>query len=41
MPNALAEDKIRCTEAGMDDFVSKPFGAADLERVLHFWLVDK
>ncbi len=36
--NALADDKAKCTESGMDDFVTKPFGVADLERVLHLWL---
>ncbi|MCJ8271887.1 MAG: response regulator, partial [Psychrosphaera sp.] len=40
--NALADDKVKCTEAGMDDFVTKPFGATDLEKVLHLWLtIDK
>ena len=38
--NALTDDKIKCTEAGMNDFVTKPFGATDLERVLHLWLTN-
>jgi CheY-like chemotaxis protein len=32
--NAMAEDRQRCLEAGMDDFLSKPVRAADLGRVL-------
>lgn len=35
--NALAEDKTRCLEAGMDDFLPKPFSKAALSRVLGHW----
>ncbi len=36
--NALEEDRRRCLEAGMDDFVSKPFERSQLEGVLSRWL---
>ncbi len=32
--NALAEDRQKCLDAGMDDFVSKPFSRNDLVNVL-------
>lgn len=32
--NAFEEDRKRCLEAGMDDFMVKPFNQEDLERVL-------
>ncbi len=32
--NALAEDRERCLTGGMDDFLSKPFTAAELRRAL-------
>ena len=32
--NALAEDRERCIDAGMDDFVAKPFRKEDLVAVL-------
>ncbi len=32
--NALAEDRERCIDSGMDDFVSKPFRKEDLIEVL-------
>jgi PAS domain S-box-containing protein len=35
--NAMSEDRERCVHAGMDDFIPKPYSAADLERVLARW----
>lgn len=36
--NAMAEDKQRCLEAGMDDFLPKPFGRPALHEILCKWL---
>ncbi|MBK1613567.1 hybrid sensor histidine kinase/response regulator [Rubrivivax gelatinosus] len=36
--NAFAEDKARCQEAGMDDFLSKPVDPGALYRLLLRWL---
>ena len=38
--NAFAEDKQRYLEAGMDDYLAKPFDKAGLEAVLHRWFGD-
>ena len=35
--NVLTEDKLRCFEAGMDDFISKPVTLRDMERILLTW----
>jgi CheY-like chemotaxis protein len=35
---AFEEDKRRCIEAGMNDFVSKPVVRADLLKVVEHWL---
>ena len=35
--NALAEDRQKCLDAGMDDFVSKPFSRDDLLKALTQW----
>jgi CheY-like chemotaxis protein len=39
--NAVQGDRERCLEAGMDDYISKPFSKAELIRVLDrfvpFW----
>ncbi len=35
--NAMREDRERCLDAGMDDYISKPFSASDFERVLRRW----
>jgi CheY-like chemotaxis protein len=36
--NAFAEDKARCLEAGMDDFISKPVRAETLFDIVLRWL---
>ena len=36
--NAFAEDKARCFEAGMDDFVAKPLDPEELLRTVLRWL---
>ncbi len=36
--NAMAEDRKRCLDAGMDDFISKPFDRADLAEIVTRWL---
>jgi CheY-like chemotaxis protein len=36
--NALQGDRERCLEAGMDDYLSKPFNQAQLQDVLQRWL---
>jgi CheY-like chemotaxis protein len=36
--NAMKEDRARCIAAGMDDYVSKPIRAAELESVLGRWI---
>lgn len=36
--NAFAEDKLRCTEAGMNDFLGKPVAPGTFAEVLLRWL---
>jgi CheY-like chemotaxis protein len=36
--DAMPEDRQRCLDVGMNDYVSKPFKQGDLERVLTRWL---
>jgi two-component system sensor histidine kinase/response regulator len=36
--NAMEGDRERCLDVGMDDYLSKPFRAGDLQRVLDRWL---
>jgi two-component system sensor histidine kinase BarA len=33
--NALAEDKLNCFSAGMDDFLVKPFTEGDFRQILN------
>ena len=35
--NAFEEDRRRCMEAGMDDYLAKPFDRDDLQQVLDKW----
>lgn len=36
--NAMAGDREKCLEAGMDDYISKPVKPADLKSLLRQWL---
>ena len=36
--NAFAEDRIHCVEAGMDDYLCKPYSETQLEQILSKWL---
>uniref|UniRef100_UPI00387F4A84 response regulator n=1 Tax=Pseudoalteromonas mariniglutinosa TaxID=206042 RepID=UPI00387F4A84 len=36
--NAFADDKMRCLEAGMNYFISKPINKNELYQVIHHWL---
>jgi PAS domain S-box-containing protein len=38
--NAFDEDRRRCMEAGMDDYLAKPFGREELHRLLERWCCD-
>ncbi|MEI7431451.1 MAG: response regulator, partial [Betaproteobacteria bacterium] len=39
--NAFADDKARCLEAGMNDFIAKPFRPEQLYTILLKWLETK
>jgi CheY-like chemotaxis protein len=32
--NAMKEDRQKCLDAGMDEYISKPFKAIELSRML-------
>jgi signal transduction histidine kinase len=36
--SVLPEERARCMEVGMDDWVAKPFSSKDLQQVLERWL---
>jgi CheY-like chemotaxis protein len=36
--NAMVGDRARCLDAGMDDYLSKPFKFGDLAAVLRRWI---
>lgn len=36
--NALSDDRKKCLDVGMDDFLSKPFSLAQLRAILEKWL---
>lgn len=37
----LAEEKEKCMESGMDDYVSKPINPDDLQKVLRHWILNE
>ena len=36
--SAMAADRTRCLDAGMDDYMTKPIKAADLASMLDYWV---
>jgi CheY-like chemotaxis protein len=39
--DAFEEDRKRCLEAGMDDFLGKPIGRDKLKPMLERWLTSE
>ena len=39
--NAMVGDKEKCIEAGMNDYLSKPFSSEDLNAMVKEWLVSR
>lgn len=39
--HAIAGERERCIEAGMDDYLTKPFELDDLRNMMAKWLVNK
>jgi two-component system sensor histidine kinase/response regulator len=39
--NAMAKDRERCAEAGMNDYVTKPINPAELWRVIEQWVTPR
>lgn len=37
----LAEEKEKCIESGMDDYVSKPINPDDLQKVIRHWILNE
>lgn len=35
--NALSEERDRCIEAGMNDFISKPYKSSDIKKLIQKW----